>query len=69
LPEQQKLQFELQQQQLRQQHRSSQLVIVGATLIIAAALLPIYQTHWWPSTGCLVLGFTSWIVAWRFKIS
>ncbi|WP_293747083.1 ubiquinone biosynthesis regulatory protein kinase UbiB [uncultured Paraglaciecola sp.] len=69
LPEQQKLQFELQQQQSRQQHRSSQLVLVGATFIISAAILPIYQPFWWPSVGCLALGLVSWIVAWRFKIS
>jgi ubiquinone biosynthesis protein len=69
LPEQQKLQFELQQQQSRQQHRSSQLVLVGATFIISAAILPIYQPFWWPSVGCLTLGLVSWIVAWRFKIS
>ena len=67
LPEQQKLQFELQQQQLRQQHRSSQLVLVGATFIISAAILPIYQPFWWPSVSCLTLGLASWIIAWRVK--
>lgn len=69
LPEQQKLQFELQQQQSRQQHRSSQLVLVGATFIISAAILPIYQPFWWPSVCCLTLGFVSWVVAWRFKVA
>ena len=67
LPEQQKIQFELQQQQMRQQHRSSQLVIIGATFFITAALLPIYQTLWWPSIGCITMGIFSWIGAWRIK--
>jgi ubiquinone biosynthesis protein len=67
LPEQQKLQFELQQQQMRQQHRSSQLLIIGATFFITAALLPIYQTYWWPSVGCITVGVISWIGAWRIK--
>ncbi|MBL4631462.1 MAG: ubiquinone biosynthesis regulatory protein kinase UbiB, partial [Paraglaciecola sp.] len=67
LPEQQKIQFELQQQQMKQQHRSSQWLIIGATFFITAALLPIYQAHWWPSAGCITLGIISWIGVWRIK--
>lgn len=67
LPEQQQLQFELQKQQRKQQHTSSQLVIIGSTFLIAAVLLPIYLTHWWPSAVCITLGVFSWIAGWRIK--
>jgi ubiquinone biosynthesis protein len=67
LPEQQKLQFEQQQVQLRQQHRSSRYMLVGATFMLGGALLPIYQSHWWPSALCISIGLISWLRAWRIK--
>ncbi len=67
LPEQHKRQFELQQQQMQRQHRSSQLLIMGATFVITAVILPVYQPHWWPSAACITLGLCSWMAAWRIK--
>lgn len=67
LPEQQRLQFEKQQTQLKQQHRSSQLAMVGCTLIIVASILPIYQDLLWPSITCASLGMLSILMAWKVK--
>ncbi|MDU0352959.1 ubiquinone biosynthesis regulatory protein kinase UbiB [Paraglaciecola aquimarina] len=67
LPEQQRQQFEKQQLQLKQQHRSSQLVMVGCSLIIVASILPIYQHLVWPSVTCAGVGVLSWILAWNSK--
>lgn len=69
LPEQNKDQFERQQHQLRQQHRSQRLLIVGATLILVAALVPLYHTPWWLSVTCAGLGLLSWLGSWRIKVS
>ena len=67
LPEQQKIQFEAQQEQLRQQHSSTLLMIMGTTFIIIGAILPIYQGSWWPS-GCFdLIGIICWFVAFRKK--
>jgi ubiquinone biosynthesis protein len=69
LPELQKLQFEAQQEQLRQQHTSTLLMIMGTTFIIIGAILPIYQDNWWPS-GCFdLLGLGCWFFAFRKKRS
>jgi ubiquinone biosynthesis protein len=63
LPEQQKMQFEAQQQQLRQQHTSTLVMFMGTTFIIVGAILPIYQDSWWPS-GCFdLLGVACWVFA------
>ncbi|MGS2719456.1 ubiquinone biosynthesis regulatory protein kinase UbiB [Paraglaciecola aestuariivivens] len=67
LPEQQQKQAEQQKQQLQRQHLSSQLVSIGATFIIAAAIMPIYQSQMWPSASCVVLGLVCWIASWRVK--
>ena len=67
LPEQQKIQFEAQQEQLRQQHTSTLLMIMGTTFIIIGAILPMYQDSWWPS-GCFdLIGVTCWFFAFKKK--
>lgn len=67
LPEKQKLQFEAQQEQLRQQHTSILLMIMGTALIIVGAILPMYQDSWWPS-GCFdLLGIVCWFFAFKRK--
>jgi ubiquinone biosynthesis protein len=67
LPEQQKMQFEAQQEQLRQQHTSTLLMIMGTTFIIIGAILPMYQDSWWPS-GCFdLIGLSCWFLAFRRK--
>ena len=65
LPAQNKQQFENQQKLSQQQHRSSQWLLMGATLFVVAAIVPIYQTHWWPSATCITIGIVSWMLAWR----
>ncbi|MCF2949215.1 ubiquinone biosynthesis regulatory protein kinase UbiB [Paraglaciecola aquimarina] len=67
LPEQQRLQFENQQIQLKQQHKSSQCVMVGCSLIIVASILPIYQNSMWPSITCASAGVICWLLAWKVK--
>jgi ubiquinone biosynthesis protein len=67
LPEQQKIQFEAQQQQLRHQHTSTLFMIMGTTFIIIGAILPMYQNSWWPS-GCFdLIGLGCWFFAFRKK--
>ncbi|MGK0267425.1 MAG: ubiquinone biosynthesis protein [Paraglaciecola sp.] len=67
LPEQQKTQFEAQQEQLRHQHSSTLLMIMGTTFIIVGSILPMYQDTWWPS-GCFdLLGIACWFFAFRKK--
>ena len=67
LPEQQKLQFEAQQQQLRHQHTSTLLMIMGTTFIVSGAILPMYQNSWWPS-GCFdLVGLACWFFAFKKK--
>lgn len=51
------------QQQMRAQ-KALHLSIVGATLIIVAAILPLYPAHWSLSTGLALLGCGCWFVAW-----
>ncbi|WP_289029528.1 ubiquinone biosynthesis regulatory protein kinase UbiB [uncultured Paraglaciecola sp.] len=67
LPEQQRQEFERQQLAAKRQHTSSQLMMIGATFILVAALLPIYLKPWWPSATCAVIGLASWAMAWRSK--
>ncbi|GGW82699.1 ubiquinone biosynthesis regulatory protein kinase UbiB [Alteromonas halophila] len=63
----------LQQQRQHQQTTELQLKaiqsthfsIVGATLIIVSALLPVYELHWGWSLVSATCGLTSWILAWR----
>jgi ubiquinone biosynthesis protein len=67
LPEQQKLQFEAQQEQLRQQHTSTLMMIMGTAFIIIGAILPMYQDSWWPS-GCFdLVGLACWFFAFKKK--
>jgi ubiquinone biosynthesis protein len=67
LPEQQKIQFEAQQAQLRHQHTSTLLMIMGTTFIITGAILPIYQDSWW-SGGCFdSIGLACWFFAFKKK--
>ncbi|MEP4099740.1 MAG: ubiquinone biosynthesis regulatory protein kinase UbiB, partial [Paraglaciecola sp.] len=67
LPEQQRQEFERQQLAAKRQHTSSQLMMIGTTFILVAALLPMYLQPWWPSASCGVIGLISWILAWRAK--
>jgi ubiquinone biosynthesis protein len=67
LPEQQKIQFEAQQEQLRHQHTSTLLMIMGTTFIIIGAILPIYQQSWWPGGCSNLIGLACWIFAFKKK--
>jgi ubiquinone biosynthesis protein len=67
LPEQQKVQFEAQQAQLRQQHTSTLLMIMGTTFIIIGAILPVYQDSWWPSSCFDLIGLSCWFFAFKKK--
>lgn len=52
---------------LQQQKRAQKALhfsIVGATLIIVAAILPLYPAHWSLSAGLALLGSGCWFVAW-----
>ena len=52
---------------LQQQKRAQKALhfsIVGATLIIVAAILPLYPAHWSLSAGLVLLGSGCWFVAW-----
>ncbi|MFC3200966.1 ubiquinone biosynthesis regulatory protein kinase UbiB [Alteromonas oceani] len=52
---------------LQQQKRAQKALhfsIVGATLIIVAAILPLYPAHWSLSAGLALLGGGCWFVAW-----
>ncbi|MCP4862970.1 MAG: ubiquinone biosynthesis regulatory protein kinase UbiB [Alteromonas sp.] len=52
---------------LQQQKRGQKALhfsIVGATLIIVAAILPLYPAHWSLSAGLALLGSGCWFVAW-----
>ena len=52
---------------LQQQKRAQKALhfsIVGATLIIVAAILPLYPAHWSLSAGLTLLGSGCWFVAW-----
>lgn len=52
---------------LQQQKRAQKALhfsIVGATLIIVAAILPLYPAHWSLSAGLALLGSSCWFVAW-----
>ena len=52
---------------LQQQKRAQKALhfsIVGATLIIVAAILPLYPAHWSLSVGLALLGSGCWFVAW-----
>ncbi len=51
-------------QQQRRAQKALHFSIVGATLIIVAAILPLYPAHWSLSTGLALLGGGCWFVAW-----
>ncbi len=67
LPAQQERQFVMQQLQSQRQHRSLRFLIVGSSLLLVAAVLPLYQHQWWPSALCLGLGLLSWYGSWGIK--
>jgi ubiquinone biosynthesis protein len=67
LPEQQRTQFETQQEQFKQQHTSTLLMIMGATFFIIGAILPIYQNNWWPSVCFGLIGLGCWFFAFKNK--
>lgn len=65
LPEQQRLYFELLQIQ-QQKHNKRQLyLVIGATLIVVSAIIPIYYDEWWLSGVLASAGVVSWFSAWR----
>ena len=51
-------------QQQRRAQKALHFSIVGATLIIVAAILPLYPAHWSLSAGLVLLGSGCWFVAW-----
>ena len=69
LPEQQRTQFELLQLQHNQQFKRLQCLVIGATLIIVSAVLPIYHADWRISSFIAFVGIVSWVSAWRIKLS
>tara|TARA_R110000744_G_scaffold39984_3_gene90814 strand:+ start:11368 stop:13002 length:1635 start_codon:yes stop_codon:yes gene_type:complete len=67
-PEQQKLQFEKQQWQVKQQQRRLVFTIIGATLLVVSSVMPIYIQHWWIPASVTALGLVSWLIAWRCRV-
>ena len=67
LPEQQRMQFELLQIQQRQQYKGMQCMVIGATLIVGSAVLPLYHSSWWLSAILLISGIACWFASWRIK--
>ena len=51
-------------QQQKRAQKAQHFSIVGATLIIVAAILPLYPAHWSLSAGLVLLGSGCWFVAW-----
>lgn len=68
LPEQQRLQFECSQARQRQQTKCYLYVALGATLFIVSAIVPLYQSHWWISTGFAAVGLVSWLFAFNTRL-
>jgi ubiquinone biosynthesis protein len=68
LPEQQRLQFEQFQVLQQQQSKRSQYLLVGATLLIVSAIVPLYESHWWISAGLAATGVFSWLLAFNTKL-
>jgi ubiquinone biosynthesis protein len=65
LPEQQRLHFELLQIQQQKQNKRLQYLVIGATLIVVSAIIPIYYYEWWLSGVLAGAGVVSWFSAWR----
>ncbi|WP_100658680.1 ubiquinone biosynthesis regulatory protein kinase UbiB [Alteromonas flava] len=65
LPEMQQRHNELQLAQQQAQHRAQLTTIVGATLFILAALLPLNGLSWWLSAGFASVAATCWLYAYR----
>ncbi|QHJ12577.1 putative protein kinase UbiB [Paraglaciecola mesophila] len=68
-PEQQKLQFEKQQWQVKQQQRRLVFTIIGATLLMVSSVMPIYIHQWWVPAGVAFGGLVSWLIAWRCRVA
>jgi ubiquinone biosynthesis protein len=68
LPEQQRLQFEQFQALQQQQSKRSQYLLIGATLLIVSAIVPLYESHWWTSAGLAATGVFSWLLAFNTKL-
>ncbi|GAA0854476.1 ubiquinone biosynthesis regulatory protein kinase UbiB [Aliiglaciecola litoralis] len=64
LPALQQKHFEQQQAQHANAQKNVFLVLTGATLLILAAILPLYLTSYVPSAGLSFIGCTAWLVAW-----
>ena len=69
LPEQQRLQFEALQIQQNQQYKRIQCLVIGATLLLVSAIIPLYHSSWWLSCSIATVGIVSWIGAWRIKLN
>lgn len=68
LPEQQRLQFEQNQTRQNQQTKRMQYLLIGATLLVVSAIMPLYQSHWWFSLGVAGSGILSWLLAFNTKL-
>ena len=68
LPEQHRIQFEQWQVRQNQQTKRMQYIVIGSTLFIVSAIVPLYQNHWWVSAGIAATGLLSWLIAFNTKL-
>ncbi|MEP7705925.1 ubiquinone biosynthesis regulatory protein kinase UbiB [Paraglaciecola sp. 25GB23A] len=68
LPEQHRIQFEQWQARQNQQTKRMQYIVIGSTLFIVSAIVPLYQNHWWVSAGIAATGLLSWLIAFNTKL-
>jgi ubiquinone biosynthesis protein len=68
LPEQHRIQFEQWQTRQNQQTKRMQYIVIGSTLLIVSAIVPIYQSLWWVSAGIAAMGALSWLIAFNTKL-
>ncbi|MGO4892988.1 ubiquinone biosynthesis regulatory protein kinase UbiB [Flavobacterium sp. W21_SRS_FM6] len=68
LPEQQRQHFEILQARQRQQTKRIQYLLIGATMFIVSAIVPLYQDHWWWCAAPAMAGLVSWFIALNTRI-